>query len=226
LDSVGAAIVRMDYSAAQHCFITVGHAIAYAKPIPCYRVRKHRFHGESRPAKRPKRRGRGANPARLGSLRCAEMLCEIAVGPDYLRADLFNRKTVEETRDALAAITTEARKHGRSQILISVRASRPISQVEEFRVLEYFRELGGTPKHRIALTGDSDELRLSQQYFESVARRNGINVRSLPNEQAALDWLKDRRWTPDRRERQEPLGGKDRRRYWRRSLERIRPDSD
>jgi len=154
------------------------------------------------------------------------MRCEIRVEPDCLKAELFDRHTPEETRDALGAIAAAAREHGCSQILISVRASRPISQVEQSRVLEYFRELGGTPKHRIALTGDSDELRLSQQYFESVARRNGINVRSLPNEQAALAWLKDRRWKPDRRERQDPLAGKDRRRYWRRSLERIRPDSD
>jgi len=154
------------------------------------------------------------------------MRCEIRVEPDCLKAELFDRHTPEETRDALGAIAAAARKHGCSQILISVRASRPISQVEQSRVLEYFRELGGTPRHRIALTADSDELRLSQQYFESVARRNGINVRSLPNEQAALDWLRDRRWTPDRRERQEALEAKDRRRYWRRSLERMRSDSD
>jgi hypothetical protein len=74
--------------------------------------------------------------------------------------------------------------------------------------------------------GHSDEVRLAQQYVELLARRDGINIRSLPNEQGALDWFKDRRWTPDRRERQEPLEARDRRRYWRRSLERIRPDSD
>src|SRR5258705_534215 len=128
------------------------------------------------------------------------MRCEITVEPDFLKAELFDRQTPEETRDALAAIAAAARKHACSQILISVRASRPISQIEQSGFLECFREFNGTPKHRIALTGDSDELKLSQQYFESVARRNGINVRSLPNEQAALDWLKDRRWTPDRSE--------------------------
>jgi len=154
------------------------------------------------------------------------MLCEIAVGPDYLRADLFNRKTVEETRDALAAITTEARKHGRSQILISVHSSIPIFRIEQSGLLDYFGEFGDMSKHRIALTGDSDELRLSLQYIESLARRRRINVRSFPDQQAALDWFKDRRWTPDRRERQELREGEDRRRYWRRSLERIRPDSD
>ena len=159
-------------------------------------------------------------------MRCTEMRCEIKVEPGYLKAELFDRHTPEETRDAFAAIAAAAREHGRSQILVSVRASRPITQVEQSRFLKAFREFGATPKHRIALTGDSDELRLSQQYVESVARRNGINVRSLPDERAALDWFKDRRWTPDRRRRQEVLEGKDRRRYWRRSLERIRPDSD
>jgi hypothetical protein len=154
------------------------------------------------------------------------MRCEITVEPGYLKAELVDRQTPEETRDAFAVVAAAAREHGRSQILVSVRASRPISQVEQSRFLESFREFSGTPRHRIALTGDSDELRLSQQYIESVARRNGINVRSLPDERAALDWFKDRRWTQDRRERQQPLQGKDRRRYWRRSLERIRPDSD
>jgi hypothetical protein len=153
------------------------------------------------------------------------MRSEITVERGYLKAELFDRNTPEETRDAFAAIAAAAREHGCPQILVSVRASRAITQVEQSRFLEAFREFGGMPKHRIALTGDSDELRLSQQYVESVARRNGINARSLPNEQAALDWLKDRRWTPDRRGRQELLEGKDRRRYWRRSLERIRPDS-
>jgi hypothetical protein len=154
------------------------------------------------------------------------MRCEITVEPGHLKAELFDRHTPEETRDAFAAIADAARKHARSHVLISVHASRPISRVEQSRFLECFREFGGTPKHRIALTGDSDEFRPSHQYVESLARRNGINVRSLPNEQAALDWLKDRRWTQDRRERQDSFEGKDRRQYWRRTLERIRPDSD
>jgi hypothetical protein len=155
------------------------------------------------------------------------MLCEITVEPDYLRVDLFNRQTAEETRDALAAIAAGARKHKPSQILISVHASKPIFKVEQYGLLNYFRELGAESKCRIALTGDSDELRLSQQYIESLARRSGgINLRSFPSEQAALDWFRDRRWFSDRRQRQEAWGGKDRRRNWRRSLENTRRDPD
>src|SRR5216684_5455034 len=149
---------------------------------------------------------KGSRSQRHDILRCIEMLCEITVGPGYLKADLFNRQTAEEARDALAAIAAEARKHACSQILISVHASRPIFKVEQYGLPDYFKELG-----RIALTGDSAELRISQQYIESLARRNGINVRSFPNEQAALYWFKDRRWVPDRRQRQEPWEGGERR---------------
>ena len=153
------------------------------------------------------------------------MLCEITVGPSYLKADLFNRQTDEEARDALAAIAAEARKHACSQILISVHASRPIFKVEQYGLPEYFKELGES-KCRIALTGDSDELRLSQQYIQVLARRNGVNVRSFPNEQAALHWFKDRRWVPDRRERQEPREGQEQRQHRpRRNQESISLDS-
>ena len=149
------------------------------------------------------------------------MLCEFTVEPGYLKVDLFNRQTAEEMRDALVAIAAEARKHKSSQILISVHASRPIFKVEQYGLPNSFRELG-----RIALTGDSDELRLSLQYVESLARRNGIDVRSFRNEQAALRWFKDRRWARDRRERQEPWEGQERRQNRaRRSQESTRADS-
>lgn len=140
------------------------------------------------------------------------MLYEITVESGYLKAELFNRHTAEETRDALSAIAAEALKRCCSQILISVHASRPIFRVEQSGFLDFFRELGAMPKCRIALTGDSQELRLSQQYVEAVARRSGVNVRTFANRQAALDWFKDQRWLQDRRQRLEPWGAPERRR--------------
>src|SRR6266850_5178000 len=151
------------------------------------------------------------------------MLCEITVEAGYLKVDLFNQQTAEEARDALAAIAAEARKHNSSQILISVHASRPMF-IEQHELADYFRELGEGSKCRIALTGDSDEIRLSQQDIESLARRNGINVRSFPNEQAAVLWFKDRRWSPERRERQEQWEGQEQRQRPRRNLESMRSD--
>ena len=167
----------------------------------------------------------GPIPSDTTPLRCPAMLCEITVEPGYLKADLFNRQTAEEARDALAAIAAEARKHACSQILISVHASRPLFKVEQYGIPDYFKGLGEVSKYRIALTGDSDELRLSQQYIELVARRNGVDVRSFPNVEAALSWFRDRRWSQDRRQRQQPWEGQERRRLpSRRNVESTRPD--
>lgn len=154
------------------------------------------------------------------------MLCEITVEQDYLKADLFNRQTSEEARDALAAIAAAARKHACSRILISVHASRPLFKAEHLGLPDYFGEPGEASKYRIALTGDSDELRLSQQYIELLARRCGVNVRSFPNEQAALSWFRERRGSPDRRQIRVPWVGQERRlNPSRRSLQGVSPDS-
>ncbi len=145
------------------------------------------------------------------------MRYEITVAPDYLKADLFDRETAGETREFLDAVSAEARKHGRLQVLISVHTSRVIFKVEQYGILDYFKELGGLPKkYRIALTGDSEVIRISHEYIESLARQHSLNVRSFQSEQAALNWLRDRRWLPDRRERQERFEGQERRRRQRR----------
>jgi len=153
--------------------------------------------------------------------RPADMWYEITVAPDYLKADLFDRQTAGETREFLVAVAADARKHERWQVLISVHASRAIFKVEQYGLLDYFKELGGLSKYRIALTGDSEELRVSQEYVESLARQHSINVRSFQSEQAALNWLRDRRWPPDRRQRQERFEGQERRRHQR----RLKPEA-
>src|SRR5437899_11138597 len=103
------------------------------------------------------------------------MLYEFTVEAGYLKVDLFNRQTAEEARDALAAIAAEARKHACSQILISVHASRPLFKVEQYGFPDYFKGFGEVLNYRIAITGDSDEPRLSQQSAELLARRRGVN---------------------------------------------------
>jgi hypothetical protein len=144
------------------------------------------------------------------------MLCEMTLEVGYLRVELFNRHTAEDTREALAAITANVRKHGCSQILISVHASHPIFKVEQSGILACFRGFGEPSTYRIALTADSEELRLSHQYIESVARRAGINVRGFSSEKAALHWFTDRRWLPDRRHARGPWGSTERREQRRR----------
>ena len=118
------------------------------------------------------------------------MLYKITIEPDHLRAELFNRETMEETRTFLQIVASSALKHARSGILMSVRSSNPVFTVERSGFLAYFKKLAENPEHRIALLGDSEELGISHQYFELIGRQHGVNVQSFRDEAGALQWIR------------------------------------
>jgi len=128
---------------------------------------------------------------------------KITAEPDYLRAELFERETVEETRAFLDAVVRSNANHRRSRVLILVRASKSIFQVVAHGLMECFEELSATSPGQIALVGDTRDLRLSHEYIEVIARQHGLNVRSFRDEAAALAWLNDRRHPQDRRHQPE-----------------------
>jgi hypothetical protein len=130
----------------------------------------------------------------------------IALDRGVLRAELFCRETVEETNTFFRAIASASRKSRSPYILISVRSSKPVFQLEQHGLIEYFRELAVTPSRRIALLGDSSDLRLSHEYVELIARQHGLNVRSFLDETAAYQWFRDARQGQERRARQERRG--------------------
>ncbi len=127
----------------------------------------------------------------------------ITLDRGVLRAELFGRETVEETKTFFQAIVSACRESRSPCILISVRSSKPIFQLERHGLIEYFRELAATSSRRIALLGDSRDLRLSHEYVELIAGQHGLNVRSFPDETAAYQWFKDpRRWEERRRQQE------------------------
>jgi hypothetical protein len=117
-------------------------------------------------------------------------LYKITIEQDHLRAELFDRETMEETRAFLQIVANSAQKHGRSSVLMSVRSSNPIFTVERSGFLTYFKKLAENPEHRIALLGDSEELGISHQYVELIGRQHGVNVQSFRDEAAALQWIR------------------------------------
>lgn len=139
------------------------------------------------------------------------MVYRITAESGYLRAELFDRETVEETQSFLRAVVRENAKHRRPCILILVRVSKPIFQVVPHKLIEYIEELSGTSANQIALVGDTRDLNMSHEYIELLARQRRLNVRSFRDEAGALQWLKTRRPEEDRRERQERRDSQDRR---------------
>jgi hypothetical protein len=124
---------------------------------------------------------------------------KITSEPGHLRAELFERETVEETRAFLDAVVRDNAIHRRSRVLILVRASKSIFQVVAHGLMECFEQLSATAPGQIALVGDTRDLRLSHEYIEVIARQRGLNVRSFRDEATALAWLNDRRQQNDRR---------------------------
>src|SRR5258708_24749648 len=75
------------------------------------------------------------------------MLYKITVELEYLKAELFNRETMEETREFLQIVAGAAMRHQRSWVLICVHASNPVFTVER-RSEEHTSELQ-SPDHLV-----------------------------------------------------------------------------
>jgi len=117
------------------------------------------------------------------------MWYQITVNPDYLKAELFDRQTPQETREFLDAVFAECTKQQRYRVLISVRSSRPIFSVEKYG-LSSFIELALKHSAKIAVLADSTEVRIAHEYAVMLARLRGVNVRTFRDEAVAVEWLK------------------------------------
>ena len=108
----------------------------------------------------------------------------------YLRAELLDRETVDETRDFLNALAQAARKHNSSRVLICVHSSRPIFRIEQYQASAYLKELASRPEFRVALVAHRADVRAAHQYVEVLAKQQAANLRSFENEDAAISWLR------------------------------------
>lgn len=91
------------------------------------------------------------------------MVYRITIESKFLRAELFDRETMEETTAFLDVVTRESGIHGRSNILIYVHSSAPIFHVEYHGFIDCFKEIAKKPGHQIALLADSKDLYISHE---------------------------------------------------------------
>src|SRR5258708_11988386 len=79
----------------------------------------------------------------------------------FLRADLLDRETAEETRAFLAAVVLASINHRCSRILVHVRLSNPLFTGERHGVFPSFQKNASDPSPRIALLADTLESGIS-----------------------------------------------------------------
>jgi hypothetical protein len=116
------------------------------------------------------------------------MWYQITDASNFLRAELFNRQTADETREFLSALLAECVRHDCFRVLISVHSSRPIFSVEKYG-LSKFIEIAIKNAAKVAILADSPEIRLAHEYAVMLARLRGVNVRAFRDEAAAAGWL-------------------------------------
>jgi hypothetical protein len=113
----------------------------------------------------------------------------IDVHPGYLKAEMCDRETGEETRSFVEAILAALRSHKLPRLLISVRSSRPVFKVEQYGLSDALVQVAGTGL-RVAFIADTKEIAMSQQYIALLAQQRGLEFRTFDSEQEAVAWLK------------------------------------
>ena len=113
----------------------------------------------------------------------------IDIREGYLRAEMVERETPEETRQFGEAVQSAMRDKGIARALVVVRASAPVFRVEEYRLSDFLTRIGDMPGLRIALVSDSRELAAAHEYVQLIASQRGMPLRAFPSEKPALEWL-------------------------------------
>ena len=117
------------------------------------------------------------------------MRYSIEMREGYLRAEMVERETPQETREFGEAVQGAMRDKGIARALVVVRASAPVFRVEEYRLSDFLTRISEMPGLRIALVSDSRELAAAHEYVELIASQRGMPLQAFPTEKSALEWL-------------------------------------
>ncbi len=107
----------------------------------------------------------------------------------YIKAELQDRETAEETREFWDAVLQAMRQHDVTRVLISVRSSRAIFGVEQYGLSDAMAQLATMDQAKVAMISDSGDLASSHGYVERLARQRGLRFKAFRDEPAAADWL-------------------------------------
>ena len=108
----------------------------------------------------------------------------------YLLAEMRERDSAGETQQFVAAILDAVRKHKATRILISIRESRALFKVEDWKFSEALEEALRIARLKVAFIADSKDVSMSQEYIALIGRQKGFDFEAFASEAAALAWLR------------------------------------
>ena len=107
----------------------------------------------------------------------------------HLKAEMVERDTVEETAEFVEAIVQALRAGPADKLLISIRNSRPVFKVEEWKLSAALDQVMSIAGLKVAFIADSREVQMSQEYIALLGRQRGLQFESFDSEAEALAWL-------------------------------------
>ena len=107
----------------------------------------------------------------------------------YLKAEMVERDTAAETAEFVEAIVGALAARKARRLLISIRDSRPVFKVEEWKLSAALEKVMSMPGLQVAFIADTREVQMSQEYIALLGRQRGLDFKSFDSEQAAVAWL-------------------------------------
>jgi hypothetical protein len=107
----------------------------------------------------------------------------------YLRAEMVERETAAETAQFVQAIVAALRAQRASRLLVSIRRSRPVFKVEDWKLSEALDQVTGIAGLKVGFVADTRELAMSQQYIALLGRQRGLAFEAFATEREAAAWL-------------------------------------
>jgi hypothetical protein len=109
--------------------------------------------------------------------------------PGYLKAEMVERDTAEETATFVEAIVEALRAGRADRLLVSIRSSRPVFKVEEWKLSAALDKVMSIAGLKVAFIADVREVQMSQEYIALLGRQRGLQFESFDSEAEALAWL-------------------------------------
>jgi hypothetical protein len=117
------------------------------------------------------------------------MRYKIEQQPGYLKAEMVERDTAEETAAFVEAIVEALRAGRADRLLVSIRSSRPVFKVEEWKLSAALDKVMSIAGLKVAFIADVREVQMSQEYIALLGRQRGLQFESFDSETEALAWL-------------------------------------
>jgi hypothetical protein len=99
------------------------------------------------------------------------------------------RESAAETAEFVDALVAALGSRGVYKVLISIRKSRPVFKVEDWKLSEALDKVMSVPNLKVAFIADTRELAMSQEYIALLGRQRGLEFEAFITEQAAVAWL-------------------------------------